>query len=608
MDKFEQYKLDLSKKEQELVTRYLDKISHFVKKHDIDKELYEDIEEMVFEKLWKEKHLDQLKIIKILKEVWEPEIIFSDYLDEDDKNNKKEDKELFFEKLLRNWWARDNKNAWVLWISETLAYKVWIQVSLMRIILVLLILVWWVSIWLYIIAWIIMPLKWKNYSEMDTLGYFKYQIIKAIKDWAYNISGIILIILKYLSSKSGKIIKFFFRNIFPVIRFVICFSIALFFLSLLFALLVIWAMYFTSFSIENIDFTSVLPSYFIYWIITWIIALAIMSISNFVYAISWKNINKQILSLWWISLLLAVFFWLATWFDLFEKYSVKNTFYQETEIDLWQNWSGHLDIEFFKKNYSSFIRLDSNIDSIKLESITWSLLKATVINTIYWNDEISKKIQNWINKLSIKNEQNTIKLDFDNNKVFNKKVPFSIIEQDLVLQIPEWYDFTIINNPYRTKYENAFLDKKYDKYIWLINFNCNNSKIYFSIEENKFICEPNENDLISAKEQYLQEYVINNFDTISPLKHKQRYKREYTGDNWYNSDWQFYDFSLEENNNLNFNFSDRSLEINATINIEDTASWVIMKDFKIEDVELYSENFEEKYYEDISPIKEFIKK
>jgi hypothetical protein len=69
MNKFKHYKLNLSNKEQELVTKYLDKINHFVKKHDIDKELYEDIEEMVFEKLSKEKHLDQLKIIKILKEV-----------------------------------------------------------------------------------------------------------------------------------------------------------------------------------------------------------------------------------------------------------------------------------------------------------------------------------------------------------------------------------------------------------------------------------------------------------------------------------------------------------------------------------------------------------
>jgi hypothetical protein len=69
MEKFEQYKLDLSKKEQELVTKYLDKISNFIKKHEIDEELYQDIEEMVFEKLSKEKKVDQLKIIKILKEV-----------------------------------------------------------------------------------------------------------------------------------------------------------------------------------------------------------------------------------------------------------------------------------------------------------------------------------------------------------------------------------------------------------------------------------------------------------------------------------------------------------------------------------------------------------
>jgi phage shock protein PspC (stress-responsive transcriptional regulator) len=400
---------------------------------------------MVFEKLSKEKHLDQLKIIKILKEVWEPEIIFSDYLDEDDKKNKKENKELFFEKLLRNWWVRDNKNAWVLWISETLANKIWIQVSLMRIILVLLICVWWVSIWFYIIAWIIMPLKWKNYSGIDTLSYFKYQIIKAIKDWAYNLSGVMLIIIKYLSSKSGKIIKFFFKNIFPVIRFTVCFSIWLFFLWLLFAILVMWAMYFTSFSIENIDFTSILPYYFIYWIIAWIIALSILSTSNFVYAISWKNLNKYILSLWWISLLLAVFFWLSTWFDIVEKYADKNENIQTTELNLWENWSGELNIELLTNDYNNIILSNHNIPNIKLENITWSILKVTVKNTIYGNDEISKEIFDWLSNLALTKENNKVILTNENNKLFNKKVPFTIIKRDIILKIPEWYSLNFGN-------------------------------------------------------------------------------------------------------------------------------------------------------------------
>lgn len=605
MEKFEQYKLELSKKEQELVTKYLDKVNHFVKKHDIDKELYQDIEEMVFEKLSKEKDLDQLKIIKILKEVWEPEIIFSDYLDEDEKKESKDEKELFFKKLEKNGWTRNNKNAWVLGISGTLADKIWIPILIMRIILVLLVIPWGFSIWLYIIAWILLPLKWKDYSEMDTYWYLRYQIVKVIKDWAYNMSATFLLIIKYLTTRFWKTIKFIIKNILPVFRFIICFWIALVFLSLLFTLLVIWAMYYASFSIENIDFTSVLPSYFIYWVITWIIALAIMSISNFVYAISWKNINSYILSVWWISLILAIFFSLATWFDLVEKYSVKNQTTQVTELNLWESWSWHLYIDFSNNIDNTFISQDFAIRNVKLESTTWSILKATIKNTVYGNDEISKKIFEWLGNLILKNENNKITLSTENNKIFNKKVPFSVLEREIILSIPEWYSLSF-DNSYRFKIENVSLDKSYDKYKNFIDWNCNNSKIWFIKDENKFVCEANQESLESAKEQYLQEYLIKNFDTISPLKHKKRYKRDYINDYWYSSDWEFNSLNFDESNSLNINFGDRSLNINASLKIEDTASWVIVNDFIINTVEVYWEQFDEKYYEDINPIREFI--
>jgi hypothetical protein len=69
MDKFEQYKINILEKDKTVVLEYLEKIKKFVSENNIDKELYNDIEEMVFEKLSLEKNLDQLKIVKILKEV-----------------------------------------------------------------------------------------------------------------------------------------------------------------------------------------------------------------------------------------------------------------------------------------------------------------------------------------------------------------------------------------------------------------------------------------------------------------------------------------------------------------------------------------------------------
>ncbi|MDR1988581.1 MAG: hypothetical protein LBQ24_07910 [Candidatus Peribacteria bacterium] len=69
MDKFGQYKLKLTDKNKELVRTYLQKMKKFVEKNNIELELYNDIEEMVFEKLSNQKKLDQLIITKILKEV-----------------------------------------------------------------------------------------------------------------------------------------------------------------------------------------------------------------------------------------------------------------------------------------------------------------------------------------------------------------------------------------------------------------------------------------------------------------------------------------------------------------------------------------------------------
>lgn len=83
MDKFKEYNLNLNKKNKDLIKNYLKEIKDFIEKKSIDEELYNDIEERVFDKLKEEKNLNQLNIVKILKEVWEANDIFSDYIDEE---------------------------------------------------------------------------------------------------------------------------------------------------------------------------------------------------------------------------------------------------------------------------------------------------------------------------------------------------------------------------------------------------------------------------------------------------------------------------------------------------------------------------------------------
>ena len=185
MDKFEQYKINIWEKEKNLVLEYLEKIKKFISDNNIDKELFLDIEEMVFEKLALESDINELKIRKIIKEVWQPEIIFSDYVDaKKASSTKKEEKfwtqENFYEKLIENWWIRDNDWAILLWISKTLAEKIWISILAVRILLILICFFWWLSAWLYILAWLILPVKWVNYSWRNTFSYFWLQIVLLI--------------------------------------------------------------------------------------------------------------------------------------------------------------------------------------------------------------------------------------------------------------------------------------------------------------------------------------------------------------------------------------------------------------------------------------------
>lgn len=105
MNKFDQYKLSLTEKQKKMVNEYLLKIKNFVEKHEIDTDLYNDIEEMVFEKLSLEKEITDLRVVKILQEVGEPEIIFSDFVE----SSSSDSSEPFYEKLQKTGWVRNNE-------------------------------------------------------------------------------------------------------------------------------------------------------------------------------------------------------------------------------------------------------------------------------------------------------------------------------------------------------------------------------------------------------------------------------------------------------------------------------------------------------------------
>lgn len=605
MDKFEQYKLNLTKRQKDLVNNYLTKVRKFTEKYEIEKELYQDIEEMVFEKLSLEKDVSDLRIIQILKEVWEPEVIFSDYIE----SNEKMQWEMIYEKLENSWWIRDNEDAIFLWISKTLSKKIWISTLAVRILIILLCLLWWLSAWLYILAWILLPVKWVDYSWKSTFSYFRSQLIWAIKNWSFNLAKSFSNLLTFVMTKwfsfIKAIFKFIFENIFPIFRFIIFWIIWIIFCFWILWLLIIWSLYFTKFSVENIDFTQTLPDYFIYGIFFGILALFIFAIFSFLYGVSKKVLNWYVLWIWWISFLIALFLWISTWFDIFQKYSFRNEFLQTTQSEISNTWSYILDLNKFERSISFNIWWNW---TIKLENWTWDILKVDVKNTIFWNDEIYKKITSSLWEIYISKNDNNLKVEFKDNKVFSQKVPFSLIKKEITIYIPKETKIKLKWNSYY--FQNAFLSNKFEKYRNYLSNYCENKEIYFSESEKRFVCSPDESELKNAKQEYLKNYVVKNFDEITILRHKNEYKRKYYNYSLDYSDWNFWNLFFDNENvkKLFINFSDRSLDINASLNVEETQTWVIVSDFKILNANIDENNFDEKYYEDVSSIKEFMEK
>lgn len=608
MDKFEKYKLSLNEKQKDLVLDYLAKIKKFVDKHEIETELYNDIEEMVFEKLWNETEFNDLKIIKILKEVGEPEVIFSDYLQEKIDTEKESKSDLFFINLEKNGWIRDNHDAIFLWISKTLWEKIGISTFAVRVILLLLIFPLGLSIWLYILAWVLLPLKWVDYSNDSVYLFFRKQIVFAVRNWVYNLSASFLNIFPFLLKKSYWFIKVFYKlfikNLLPVIRFVF---FGIIWVSLWFAiiwLLVLLSFYLTDFSLENIDFVSSLSSYFMYGIIFSLFSLIVFSLACFSYALNKKILNKYILLSWFLSLLLSIFLFFSTALDLVQKYNSKNEIIQSWSIVLWNSWSYILDLNTYNNRWLDFWL--SRASNIKLLNSTWSELKLEIKNIVYGDENIFKSYSESMINPSLISSDNTIKLSFENNNIYSKEVPFAPIFRQFILHIPQWVSINI--KWYYHYFENAKVSDYYKKYSSYMDTTCWNNFVFYSQEQSSFICNPDDFELINGKRNYYSSYIRENFSDLIPIKHQENYKRKYYNDYWIYSDWMIDTiyWKDEKDDKVYVDFWDKSLSIFASFDIQETGSWITLNDFSIIDVFLDDDNFERRYYKELDLLEKFI--
>lgn len=604
MDKFTIYNLEINEKNKILVMKYLQSIKNHVEKNWLDYECYEDIEEMFFEKLSSLKQINELNIKKIIQEVWEAEIIF---WESQQKINSNKDNLNFYQKLKINSWEYQNDNAIVLWISSLLAKKIGLSVWIIRIILLFLIIFWWLSIWLYFLLWLILPVKTLDYNSSNLTNLIKNQLFYVIKKSIKNIIKSIFLFFPFIFNKIYLFIVFLLKNILPILRVLFFNVLWLILLFLVFFLIFILSLSFTNFTIWNLDFFYAMPNYLNFWLIVWIISLSTFSINSFVYAVKRKNINLYILSTWFITFIIALFLCFSTIFDLIWKYSNAQTFTQKSTIqleELWEYW-----IYFNNKSIvsnSSFLwlgiyRYNNPIKLVKHDS---NEIILEVITNFYWNEEIKKAFEKWLSEIILtKNENKNIFVNYKNDDIFSKKVPFTPISQEFILYVPEGFNFSLFGNSFY--YENAFLSTKYDVYSNYVYSWCKTfSQIYYSQDE-WFVCDLSQDSIDYAKRELVRYSLVKNFDNISAIHHKDEYKRSYWfWDNIY-SDWRFDDIEFIGDDKMSFKFFDNSIEVQAIINYIIQDNKLEINNFEIKNIKINENIYKDKYYKNPDLINEF---
>lgn len=591
MNKFE--KLNITDKQKNIIEKYLTSLKNFVCDNNIDIEVYNDIEEMFFDKLTENKKLDDFIIKKSIKEVWKAEDIFWDFIQEWKSKTKNKNEFNFHINLIEKWWDRDNNWAILLWISKTLADKVWVSVLSIRILFLISAIF---SIWPYFITAFILPIKWKNYYEIRTpIQFIKFQFINFIKDLIYNSTVSIKNLIKFIFSKSINIMKFISKNILPIFRFFIFNIIWFWFLSLLiFLLFVLWAS-FTDFSYWNIEFFSVFPSYFNIWIIFWIIFSSIFLVLSFLYWIKKKLLNNLIITAWFISFIVSLFFIISTWFDLSKKYLWEWNYIQAilVENDLSWTWFINIDISSIT-NWWSFNIFNTYPYINIYPSENWKLLLEAK-RKILWTNIIVDRIKKNINPLSYKINNSNIEFYFKNNQVFKSEVPLTSIDTEIDLYLPIKNSYKI--NWYNYHFWNISAESNVIYAEYIQNKSCRYNIIYFSKEKNNFYCEVSEDDLNYAKEKYIINNLISEYENYSDLKHKEEFKRNYYLEYWLTSDWRFKDIKILEKE-IYFEFFDQSIEIEANVWYNLTSTWITFNNFNISEIEannLYTEKYYKKH-------------
>ncbi len=604
MNKFEQYGLSLSEKHRKVIEEYLSRIQKFISKHNLDHELYIDIEEMVFEKVSSEKKITDIKIVQILQEVWEPEEIFSDSIAKEGKNEKIP----LYEKLEKSEWTRNNQDAVVLWISHTLSRKMSLPVWFIRIAFIILLMPFWETFFLYGILGILLPVEWRNYEWKTHLQYIGTQIFFCLNDGVRNSVKSCIKWIRYIVKNIWLWVQFLWwflrRNLWWILRVIFFGVVWIIWIFILASLLFIWSIYFTNFSISSIDFTSVLPQYFIHGIIAGVIAFIIFIPQCFMYGFTKKSLPWTLLFSAWVLLIFSLFSLVSSGLTLGEKYQTKHTFSQDTWV-IAGDESYALDINNILDRGAIFqTQWWLDVEIIKSSDRT---IGATLETIIYGDNSIFESFKEGVGKIEFTSDSSSsLRLHFENDTKFTKKTLFSPHRSTLILSIPEWVEIKI--TPKWGYYLDNTVNSEWMKYSEITSTSCYGREIYFSSSEEKFVCKIAPEEESDMQKEYIISEAARQLDDISPLQHSNSYNGKYY--NRYSDkhvSWYIEEIfaDLNRNNHLIIEFWDSNMLLTASVQFEEVNNDLIFSHFVIENIELKG-YLDKKDYIDTTSIQKFL--
>lgn len=313
-----------------------------------------------------------------------------------------------------------------------------------------------------------------------------------------------------------------------------------------------------------------------------------------------KIFSKSKAHIWvfytWITVaFVSLFLWITGGVEWFWKYNWVQNLTISNNFDLKDFDKDTLNIDIFPNSNYTFPFTNRTWVNVLLSDDD----KITVENNkkVFISNNEFDKIKKHFSQIEVKfQKENTLSINKDWLSDAIKILPFVYTEDEITLYLPKDLKYNIF---WRAYLINVHISNKYD---YLQNYsrqNCFNREIYYSKDEEKFVCDLDDYDFTQAKNNYIIDKLMQNFDTISSITHKVKHKRNY----WSGFDWNIENTEFKENS-LYFTISDMSLEIDAKVDYKfnDETKEVIFSNFEVRDVEIDENIFDKIYYEKLEGI------